>query len=168
MSEISIRVLGEDEWEQYKEFRLRALKESPEAFVADHATEAEYDEKFWRTRMRRSLRLLAERDSEPVGILSLRANTDLYENAAEIFGLFVPTELRGSGVAAGLVQAAARRAHENGHTQLVYWVGTDNGRAVAFASSYGFRPTGYRRPMAHQGGEDDGDQEAAMVLALHR
>ena len=107
MSEISIRVLGEDEWEQYKEFRLRALKESLEAFVADHATEAEYDEKFWRKRMRRSLRLLAERDSEPVGILSLRANTDLYENAAEIFGLFVPTELRGSGVAAGLVQAAA-------------------------------------------------------------
>ena len=96
MSEISIRVLGEDEWEQYKEFRLRALKESPEAFVADHATEAEYEEDFWRKRMRRSARLLAERGDEAVGILSLRGNEELFGQAAEIFGLWVPQELRGS------------------------------------------------------------------------
>lgn len=168
MSEISVRVLGEDEWERYREFRLRALQESPEAFVADHATEAGYSQDFWRTRMRRSARLLAERDDEPVGIMSLRGNENLFDHAAEIFGLWVPQALRGSGVAARLVEAAASRANRDGHTQLVYWVGTDNGRAVAFASSYGFRPTEHRRPMAHQGSEDDGDEELAMVLALHR
>lgn len=168
VSEISVRVLGEDEWEQYKDFRLRALKESPEAFVADYETEVDYDEDFWRTRMRRSARLLAEKEAEPVGILSLRANNDLYENAAEIFGLWVPQQLRGSGIAARLVEEAALAANRDGHTQLVYWVGTDNGRAVAFASSYGFRPSGFRRPMAHQGGVEDGDEEAAMVLALSR
>lgn len=168
MSEISVRVLGEDEWEQYKQFRLRALKESPEAFVADYDTEAAYDEDFWRARMARSVRLLAERGDEPVGILSLRGNDDLFTNAAEIFGLWVPQKLRGSGIAARLVEEAASAANRDGHTQLVYWVGTDNGRAVAFASSYGFRPTEYRRPMAHQGGEEDGDEELAMVLALHR
>ncbi len=168
VSETSVRVLGEDEWPRYREFRLRALKESPEAFVADYATEAEYDDDFWQLRMRRSLRLLAERDGEAVGILSLRENVKLFDNAAEIFGLWVPQALRGSGVAATLVEAAAAAANNQGHGQLVYWVGTDNGRAVAFASSYGFRPTEHRRPMAHQGSDDDGDEELAMVLALGR
>lgn len=168
MSEISVRVLGEEEWERYKEFRLRALKESPEAFVADYDTEADYDEELWRTRMARSARLLAEKGDEPVGILSLRNSDELFANSAEIFGLWVPHQLRGSGIAATLVEAAAAAANAEGHTQLVYWVGTDNGRAVAFASSYGFRPTEHRRPMAQQGSDDDGDNEFAMVLALSR
>ena len=47
--------------------------------------------------------------------------------------------------------AAARVGREVGLKQLVYWVGTDNGRAVAFASSFGFRPTDDRRPMRIRG-----------------
>ncbi|MDO5711010.1 MAG: GNAT family N-acetyltransferase [Micrococcales bacterium] len=168
MSEISVRVLGEEEWERYKEFRLKALKESPEAFVADFDTEAAYEDKFWRKRMRRSARLLAECEDRPVGIVSLRKSQELFENSAEIFGLWVVQSLRGTGIAASLVEAAASAANAEGHTQLVYWVGTDNGRAVAFASSYGFRPTEHRRPMAQQGSDDDGDEELAMVLALSR
>ena len=166
MGEIDVRVLDEEDWAQYKQFRLRALEESPEAFVADLATEAEYDEQFWRTRMRRSARLLAERDGKPVGILSVRGSDQLFENAAEIFGLWVDPELRGAGVAARLVEAGTEVATAGRHTQLVYWVGTDNGRGVAFASSYGFRPTEFRRPVkVHDG---DSEEELAMVLALHR
>lgn len=168
MTEITVRLLDEDEWQQYKEFRLRALKESPDAFVATYDAELAYDEDLWRTRMARSARLLAEAGGEAGGIVSVRGQEDLFDNAAEIFGLWVAPDLRGEGVAAALVQAGAARAAELGHRQLVYWVGTDNGRAVAFASSYGFRPTEYRRPMRVKGGEDDGDQELAMVLALAR
>ena len=42
----------------------------------------------------------------------------------------------------------------------------DNGRAVAFASSFGFRPTDDRRPMrsAYEGAEPQ--EEIALVLAL--
>ena len=47
----------------------------------------------------------------------------------------------------------------------MYWVGTDNGRAVAFASGMGFRPTDFRRPM-RVASEVDGDEEVAMILAL--
>ena len=39
---------------------------------------------------------------------------------------------------------------------------TDNGRAVAFFSSYGFRPSDQRRPMT----TDASVQELAMVLPL--
>lgn len=167
MSEIDVRVLREEEWEQYRDVRLRALTESPEAFVADIETETDYDEDLWRARMRRSERLLAEREGEAVGIVSVRDNEDLFENAAEVFGLWVVPQLRGAGIAARLVESAAQTAADGGRTQLVYWVGTDNGRAVAFASSYGFRPTEYRRPVRVKN-DEDGDEELAMVLALSR
>jgi ribosomal protein S18 acetylase RimI-like enzyme len=41
-------------------------------------------------------------------------------------------------------------------------VSTDNGRAVGFYSSYGFRPAEERRPMTN----DDTIEEIAMTLPL--
>jgi GNAT superfamily N-acetyltransferase len=163
MSDITVRTLELDEWDQYRSMRLRALQESPEAFVATHDDEAAEPEEFWRARMERSDRLLAERDGEALGIASVGPGDN--GNSAQLFGLWVRPEARGSGVAAALVHAGARVAAERGKGQLLYWVGTDNGRAVAFASSFGFRPTGNRRPMRVVS-EDDGEEEIAFTLAL--
>ena len=74
-------------------------------------------------------------------------------------------EARGSGVAWKLVEAGADQALQDGRSHLSYWVGTDNGRAVAFASSFGFRPGATRRPMRVTS-EADGAEEMAMVLPL--
>ncbi|MBM6405584.1 GNAT family N-acetyltransferase [Phycicoccus sp. CSK15P-2] len=164
MSDITVRPLGVDEWEQYRSMRLTALSESPEAFVAAHADEEAEPDDFWLARMRRSTRLLAERDGEGLGIASVGDYAD-EEGVAQLFGLWVRPEARGSGVAARLVKAGAQVAAEQGRGQLYYWVGTENGRAVAFASSFGFRPTGHRRPMRVRS-EDDGEEEVAMTLAL--
>ena len=60
---------------------------------------------------------------------------------------------------------ARTRPAADGRSHLAYWVGTDNGRAVAFASGFGFRPTDTRRPM-RVAGEEDGEEEIAMVLPL--
>ena len=169
MSEITIRTLAEDEWEQYREMRLRALRESPDAFVADVSTEEGYDEQLWRDRMNRSVRLLVSKGSEPVGIASVRMNEALFDDAAELFSLWVSPDLRGEGLAAQLVVAASEVAEKQGARQLVYWVGTDNVPAVAFASSYGFRPTEHRREPRTDAARSDGiEEEMAMVLALRR
>lgn len=164
MADITVRRLGANEWEEYKGVRLRGLQESPDAFVAAYETEVMYDDQLWRDRMLRSERLVAEVNGEAVGVVSVRHATELFDNAAELFGLWVTPSLRGTGVAARLVVAASQEATQMGHRQLVYWVGTDNGRAVAFASSYGFRPTEHRRPLEAPG--DENEQELAMVLAL--
>lgn len=34
MADIRIRLLGEDEWQLYREVRLAALRDAPDAFVA--------------------------------------------------------------------------------------------------------------------------------------
>ena len=132
MSEISERALGEGDWELYRSVRLRALEESPDAFVASHDTEADQSEQFWTERMKRSQRLLAEVDGEAAGIASVGAVADR-DDAAQIFGLWVDPALRGSGVATALVKAGVKAAAGQGKSHVVYWVGTDNGRAVAFA-----------------------------------
>ena len=164
MAEISVRVLSESEWSLYREIRLRALAQSPSAFTASLADEADRGESFWRDRMTGSYRLLAERDQVPEGIVSL----GVYEedpSAAEVFGLYVVPEARGTGVSWRLVEAAAALATQNGYEQLYYWVGTDNGRAIGFAKNFGFRLSGYRRP-SRASDLALGEQEVALVLSL--
>ena len=165
MTDITVRTLGVDDWEHYRSVRLIALRDSPDAFVATHDAEQAEPEEFWRARMERSTRLLAERDGEPAGIASVGPADDDQPEASQLFGLWVHPQARGTGVATALVRAGARAAAEAGRRQLLYWVGTDNGRAVAFASGFGFRPTAQRRPMRVVS-EDDGEEELAMTLPL--
>jgi ribosomal protein S18 acetylase RimI-like enzyme len=165
MSEITVRALGEEDWQQYRAVRLRALQESPKAFVATRAQEEAFDEQRWRDRMRRSRRLVAERGGSPLGVVSLGEGEADFAHTGELFGLWVIPEARGTGVAWKLVEAGAAQALRDGRSHLSYWVGTDNGRAVAFASSFGFRPTSTRRPIRVTN-EEDGAEEMAMVLPL--
>jgi ribosomal protein S18 acetylase RimI-like enzyme len=160
MSELTVRALGGEEWEAYREVRLAALKESPEAFASSFDQEAGYDEDFWRLRLARSERLLACDGDRPVGIASLGEAEE--DGVAELFGMWVTPSHRGKGVAWQLTHAAALHARASGRRALKLWVSTDNGRAVAFFSSYGFRPTDQRRPMT----TDAEVEELAMVVPL--
>ncbi|GAB3110647.1 GNAT family N-acetyltransferase [Janibacter alkaliphilus] len=169
MSDISVRALGEDEWQTYRSVRLEALQESPDAFVADHTDEADEGEDFWRARMARSARLIAEVADEdrPVGVVSIGDTADEdAEDAGQLFGLWVAPQWRGRSVAASLVRRGSEVALERGVRHLYYWVGTENARGVAFASSFGFRPTDDRRPMRTKKDDPEAEQEIAMVLAL--
>jgi GNAT superfamily N-acetyltransferase len=164
MTEIAVRVLDESDWALYRDVRLRALAESPDSFTATLADEAERDEQFWRDRMTRSYRLLAERGSAPQGIVSL-GPYEQERSAAEVFGLYVVPDARGTGVSWRLVEAAAALATQQGYLQLYYWVGTDNARAVGFGKNFGFRTTGYRRTSR---GSDlqRGEEEIALMMPL--
>jgi hypothetical protein len=59
MSDISVRVLQEDDWHAYRDVRLAALRESPKAFLATYAEEAKRPERYWRDCMVQAHRLLA-------------------------------------------------------------------------------------------------------------
>jgi GNAT superfamily N-acetyltransferase len=127
------------------------------------ADEADRDEQFWRDRITRAHRLLAEQGSVPQGIVSL-GPYEQEPSAAEVFGLYVVPEARGTGVSWRLVEAAAALATQQAYLQLYYWVGTDNGRAVGFAQNFGFRTTDYRRPSRNS--DLESGEEIAMSLSL--
>lgn len=163
MTDTTVRRLAVGEWKKYRDLRLKSLQESPEAFVKTYAEEKDFDESVWHDRMQRADRLIATHGGSDVGVLSMRPADEDFEDSAEIFGLWVTPELRGKGVAVALFQEAVSEALKDGHDHLVYWVGTDNGAGVAFASARGFRPSEARRPME---GAHEGEQEIAMVLSL--
>ncbi|MEO3937951.1 GNAT family N-acetyltransferase [Dermatophilaceae bacterium Soc4.6] len=169
MTDATVRPLGEDDWQEYRTVRLRSLRESPEAFAAELTEEEAFDEAFWRLRLRRSVRLVAEQDGEHVGIVCLgQAHNDEGEvpEVGEIFGLWVAPEARGSGVATQLIKAASSQAAGHGRSHVAYWVGVENFRGVAFASGMGFRPTDFRREMRLPDGTDLEQTEIAMILPL--
>ena len=164
---ITVRRLGEADWQEFRRVRLYALEESPEAFSATRAEEEASDDASWLERVRRSPRFLAERGGTVVGMASLgryEVAEGESDNSGEIYGLWVTPALRGTGVATALVNAASRQAGDDGRSHIVYWVSTSNGRAVAFASGLGFRPTDSRRPMRGVGHADE--EEIAMTLPL--
>lgn len=164
MSDSRTRALSEDDWQVFRDLRLEALRESPGSFVASHDEESQYDEQAWRERIRNARWFVAERHGEAVGIAGLEV-FERDDEAGEVFGLWVAPQERGSRVAWKLVQAAADQAAADERKRLYFWVGSDTGPAVAFASAFGFRPTSERR-LAGAGEEDDGAEEVAMVLSL--
>lgn len=175
MADITVRVLEEDEWQLYRQARLAALKDAPEAFIARFQEEASYGEDVWRVRMIRARRIVAERDDELVGLACLGLHGGDPETG-EVFGLWTAPTARGERAAWDLVSAAVRKAAEDGCRMLYFWAGSDNAAAVGLAGSCGFRPTGERRPMrvaddgteqdADGDGDGDGADEVAMVLPL--
>lgn len=168
MPDITVRLLDDDEWQVYREVRLAALKDAPDAFVATFAEESARDEDYWRERMVRAHRIIAERGAgrEPVGVVSLGLHDDDPETG-EVFGLWTVPTSRGERVARGLVSKAAEKAAEDGLRLLYCWAGSDNASAVGLASSFGFRPTGNRRPVrVADGASPDAADEVAMVLPL--
>ena len=166
MSDITVRPLGADDWEQLPHRAARGARRSPPTPSSPRTTRRPPNPRSsgargWNARPGCSPSATAE----PVGIASVGAADDDQPEAAQLFGLWVSPEARGTGVATELVRAGAPAAATAGKRQLLYWVGTDNGRAVAFASGFGFRPTAQRRPMRVVS-EDDGEEELAMTLPL--
>lgn len=164
MSDIVVRVLTEDQWSEYRSIRLAALKEAPGAYTSSYQDEIDHDERQWRACMLRARRLLAEREGSPAGVASVgpsRAD----DFTADVFGLWVEPSSRNTGVAWRLVEAAEQQALENGWIHLDYWVGTQNGRAIGFATNCGFRVTSRRRA-ARVPSEEFGDEEIALTLPL--
>lgn len=163
-SAITVRLLAEEDWKAFKAVRLAALEESPTAFVRTLAEESAYDEQTWRARMLRSRRLIAEVGDRAVGVVCL-GQFDDNPAVGDLFGLWVAPDSRKSGVAWRMVEAVARQAVTDGYTRLYYWVGNENGRAIAFASNFGFRVSGTRRTARVQS-EESGRDEIAMELSL--
>ena len=165
MESVTVRVLGVDQWREYRAIRLAALKDSPHAFSSGFDEEMTHGEDQWRACMVRAYRLQAERDGAPVGVVSVGPTAD-EEGSADVFGLWVDSAVRNTGVAWRLVEAACDKALRSGWGHLYYWVGSQNGRAIGFASNFGFRPTSHRRTARTPCVDCGEHQEIAMVLSL--
>lgn len=98
-----------DQWKEYRELRLRALKEDPEAFSSAYADSLNQPEEFWKGRLadaaqaQRSWLLFARQSERLTGMIGAFLEDDS-QDTATIVSVYVVREARGQGISSRLMQ----------------------------------------------------------------
>src|SRR3954468_22946991 len=104
----TIREVRPDDWQAWRDVRLRALVDAPDAFGetierANARTEAEWQS--WTAPRADAIRLIAEQDGRAVGMTMLAVD-DAHRAHSHLYAMWVDPAVRRSGTARGLVTTA--------------------------------------------------------------
>lgn len=146
MGEGQVRRVRPDEWQEFRDIRLEALAESPDAFASTLDREQAFVEADWQWRIANGFNVIAYSDGtrpEPVGL----AGGYLHDGVPELIAMWVQPSARGAGVAAALVGAVADWASEQTAGRLTLWVVEGNDRAERVYRRLGFARTGAAQPV---------------------
>lgn len=155
--QVMISRVSPDQWAAYREVRLAALTESPEAFGSTVERELGFPEQLWRDRLGANVTLLAWLDSRPVGTVTVLdtelSQTHGFTGAFHLVAMWVDPAARRLGVGAQLVSAALDAAKAGGAPALLLWVVETNDRARSLYERLGFRATGHKEAYPNQPGQ---------------
>lgn len=145
---VLIRRVDEDDWPTVRAVRLRALRESPDAFGSSMTREERFAESHWRMRLRTSDTWVAvDEAGEPRGLVSLVQEPGSPEDDRHVVSLWVAPEVRRQGIGWSLLDAAVRGGAELGAATVSLWVVDDNAEAVDLYVRAGFTRTGERQAL---------------------
>lgn len=141
---VDVRALGPDDWAVWRELRLAALADAPEAFVsqlADWQGAGDREER-WRSRLSipGSYHVVATLDDVPVGMAAGIPATE--HDVIELVSMWVAVSARGHGVGDALVRDIVRWGRSVGARVLRLDVAEDNLVAAALYQRHGFEFTG--------------------------
>ncbi|WP_440974483.1 GNAT family N-acetyltransferase [Pseudomonas koreensis] len=140
---MKIRQLKVSEWRIYRDLRLCALAESPDAFGSTLAAEQIRADAAWRERVGAGvvsdldLPLVAEIDQRPVGLVWAKispADTSL----AHIYQMWVAPDFRGRGVGRALLGRVIEWARERGAQAVHLGVTVSDTPAMKLYLAQGF------------------------------
>lgn len=136
------------EWKSYKEIRLRALKEDPQAFGAAYEDAVKFDESEWRRRLEnaensdRSWLWFAQENQKIVGLIGAYMEKDA-TNEATIVSVFVPKEERGKGISSLLMDKIISELSAKPYLKKInLTVNKDQVAAVNLYTKFGFVKVG--------------------------
>ena len=149
---ISVRRLCADEWREYRELRLRALADAPEAFGSTFEAERAKPDEHWETRLAAAatspfqLLLIAELGTEFVGLVMGWIDPEVPETA-HVYQLWVAPEARGRGSATQLLDTVLAWARDTPARTAILSVTCGNGAARRLYERAGFTPVGDPEPL---------------------
>lgn len=150
LSPVRIQRLYEADWEQFREIRLRALRQDPQAFSTTAAEAAQLSEAEWRASLRARAAFVAEDGVRLVGLVSGIAaepsESGDHADAAELISMWVDPDYRGRGIADQLVETVVAWAVAEGYTRVRLCVIEGNSAAERLYRRHGFHSTGERQP----------------------
>jgi GNAT superfamily N-acetyltransferase len=134
-----------DDWQVYRDIRLRMLQETPDAYASNYSVEVNFPESRWRERAGNPMLFLAK--DQRTAVVGTATGLEVSAGTVEVVAMYVAPEVRGQGCAGQLLDAVAAAARERGAHRLVLRVTAGNRAAHRSYTRYGFRPTGRAWPM---------------------
>ena len=162
---ISVRRLGPDDWQTWRDVRLAALAEAPHAFASSLAKEQGYDEAGWRDwlHLDRGMKAVADTQTATVGLVGAWLPEDRH-GAVELYSMWVQPSWRGRGLGDLLVTEVLDWARERHHKRVDLWVVDGNPIAERLYQRHGFRLTEEYQP--HPGNADTRERIMTRDLTL--
>ncbi|CAA9353176.1 MAG: hypothetical protein AVDCRST_MAG72-1570 [uncultured Nocardioidaceae bacterium] len=141
---IQVRLVGEDAWMSWRDIRLRALQDSPNAFGSTYEREAVFTESDFRERLRRDEpAVLAFADDMPVGMGAGYSDLDGW---LHLVAMWVHPGWRQRRIGRRVLEVLLGWAHERGlrvHLDVV----VGNAEARQLYEGLGFQGTGQTEPL---------------------
>jgi len=144
VSDVALRLVGEESWQLWRSVRLRALQDTPTAFGSTYDREAAFTQADWKRRIGGDApAVLALHEGEPVG---LAAGYSDQPDRLQVVAMWVDPGWRGHGIGRRLLDEVVRWAAERGMScQLDVTLGNDAARRMY--ETYGFVATGQTEPL---------------------
>lgn len=169
MEEIKIVMLNPNDWELYKDIRLKSLQNEPQAYLSSYArSSTELDEK-WRERLelaqegKRQWLSFVKAGEEIVGMAGAWI-TEEESETAEIISVYLAQKYRGQGIGKRLMEHLISTIKQNSDIKrLTLEVNSTQPSAVKLYESCGFRVTGKSNRILGDGKEYE---ELLMQLVL--
>ncbi len=149
---IEVRRFAPHEWATYKDLRLRALADSPDAFARTLAEEQERSDAEWLNRLvtgansRGELALVAEADGQPIGLAWGRIDEGT-PDVATLYQMWVAPSHRRQGTGQALLDAAIAWARAKAARYLDLGVTYGDSSAMRLYARAGFQPVGRPQPL---------------------
>jgi RimJ/RimL family protein N-acetyltransferase len=146
---VTVRPAREEDAPAYRDLRLEALRNHPEAFSSDYAANLARPMTFWTERLQfnstdsAAMIYFAVHDQQLIGMCGItRTNSPKIQHSANIVGMYVRPDWRGFRIAEGLVTACVDWARTRDVKIVKLAVVTTNTGAIRCYARCGFQVYG--------------------------
>ncbi|MBC7249859.1 MAG: GNAT family N-acetyltransferase [Anaerolineae bacterium] len=146
---VTIRAAREEDAPAYRDLRLEALRNHPEAFSSDYAANLAKPMTFWTERLRSDstdstvMTYFAVHDQQLIGMCGItHTDSPKIRHSANIVGMYVRPDWRGFRIAEGLITICMDWARTQGVKIVKLAVVTTNTRAIRCYARCGFQVYG--------------------------
>jgi ribosomal protein S18 acetylase RimI-like enzyme len=145
---VEVQRVRDDEWQDLRDIRLRALADAPAAFASTLEREAAFADEVWRQRARggaASANFIVREEGVAIGMAAVI--TESTPGRVQLVGMWVDPGHRRHGVAQALIAEAVRWSRQHWARELIAWVVETNTAARRLYERIGFRPANERQPL---------------------
>jgi len=147
---LNVEALAVDDWEILRDVRLRALKDSPAAYISTYEEVASWTESQWRDCFATAVWVVPRIGRRIIGVACSLRDDERPANERYLESVWVERGHRRTGVLRAILRYLAEL--EPDVEDWFLWVLDGNAEARAVYERLGFEPTGESQPLADASG----------------